>query len=63
MSCRYNSAIAVSARVATSLAELMYGEFGGLDMEDYWRGSWEAASGLPVGVAITGSLREVGAPP
>lgn len=56
--CRYGSALAVSARVATSLAELMYGEYGG-DMEDYWRGAWEAAAGLPAGVAAAGSLREV----
>ena len=45
--------------MAASLAELMYGEYGG-DMEDYWRGAWEAASGLPGGVAAAGSLREVG---
>lgn len=45
--------------MASSLAELMYGEYGG-DMEDYWRGAWEAASGLPAGVSATGSLREVG---
>jgi hypothetical protein len=57
--CRYNTALAVSARVAASLAELMYGEYGG-DMENYWRGAWEAAAGLPAGVAATGSLREVG---
>lgn len=57
---RYLSALAVSARVATSLAELMYGEYGG-DMEDYWRGAWEAAAGLPAGVAAAGCLREVGA--
>lgn len=55
---RYNSALAVSARVATSLAELMYGEYGD-DMEDYWRGAWEAASGLPAAPAAMGTLREV----
>jgi len=36
----------------------MYGEYGD-DMEDYWRGAWEAASGLPAAAAAMGTLREV----
>jgi hypothetical protein len=38
----------------------MLGQYGGDgDGEDYWRGAWEAASGLPHGVAAAGSAAEV----
>lgn len=48
----------MSARVAVSVAECMYGKYGG-EMDDDWRGSWEVVSGLPPSVAASGSLREV----
>lgn len=57
-SCRYNSALGVMSRVAAGLAEQMYGRFGG-DGEDYWRGAWQAVSGLPDAVAAHGCLKEV----
>lgn len=56
--CRYNSALAILNKVAAGVAEQMYGHFGG-DGEDYWRGSWEAVSGLPGAVASYGCLKEV----
>lgn len=56
--CKYNSGLAVLGRVAAGLAEQMYGHFGG-DGDNYWRGSWEAVSGLPREVASHGCLKEV----
>eukprot|EP00775_Hariotina_reticulata_P003035 gene3035-3316_t len=55
---RYGSALALSARVAAGLAEQMYGQFGG-DGENYWRGCWQAVSGLPEPVAVAGCLQEM----
>lgn len=56
--CKYNSALALSARTAAALAEQMYCEFGG-DGDDYWRQAWRGVAGLPGVVAQQGSLREV----